>query len=270
MFSSQFMIYALIGIIFVTLLLPLIGINVVTKRMSMIGDVISHTSLCGIAIGLVAGSLPILWAILASVIAGIIIEFVRTKFSKFAEISLAIVMSFAIGLTSILSTNTGNRLESFLFGSILTLDNLDLIVLAIVFAVCAIFFVGFYRTNMFIAYNPQEAVVSKLPIKAIGYLSSVVISASIAVSSAIIGSLLVASLMIIPVACAIQITKSYFKTIIVALVISFLSGFLGLVISYYANIHTGGTIVLIATSVLIITFIVKYGIRVYFKFRKNK
>ena len=226
MFSSQFMIFALIGIIFVTLLLPLIGINVVTKRMSMIGDVISHTSLCGIAIGLVAGSLPILWAILASVVAGIIIEFVRTKFSKFAEISLAIVMSFAIGLTSILSTNTGNRLESFLFGSILTLDNLDLIVLAIVFAVCAIFFVGFYRTNMFIAYNPQEAVVSKLPIKAIGYLSSVVIS--------------------------------------------FLSGFLGLVISYYANIHTGGTIVLIATSVLILTFIVKYGIRVYFKFRKNK
>ena len=85
MFAYSFMQRALIAIILLGIILPIIGLNMTTKRLSMIGDTLSHTSLCGIALGLAAGTMPTVWAIGVSIVAGIIIEIVRNHFKKYSD-----------------------------------------------------------------------------------------------------------------------------------------------------------------------------------------
>lgn len=88
MFAYSFMQRALIAIILLGIILPIIGLNMTTKRLSMIGDTLSHTSLCGIALGLAAGTMPTVWAIGVSIVAGIIIEIVRNHFKKIFRIDI--------------------------------------------------------------------------------------------------------------------------------------------------------------------------------------
>src|SRR5690554_6595756 len=104
MFSYQFMITAFIVGILLSVVVPLIGTQVVFKRLSMTGDALSHTAIAGVAIGLIMGYNPLLFAILASVVAALLIEIIRKKFYKYSELSIAIVLSLGICVAGLLST----------------------------------------------------------------------------------------------------------------------------------------------------------------------
>ncbi len=258
LFEYQFIQKGLIAIILMSVILPLIGLNVVTKKISMIGDTISHTSLCGIAIGLACGTLPIYMAIIASVIGGIIIEIIRNKFSKYAEISLSIVLSLSIGIAGIMANYApGNKFESYLFGSLLTVTYQDIYILIGLFVIVLISFIAFYRTNLLIGFSPIEAKVEGLNVYLINIINMVIISTTIAICSTIIGSLLVSSIMIIPVACSLQVSKKYSSTCIVSIIISLFTSFIGLIISYYLDINTSSTIVLLGVVILLLILIFK-------------
>ena len=257
-FGYSFMQRALITILMLSVILPIIGVNVVTKRMSMIGDTISHTSLAGIAIGLASGTLPVAMAIVVSVVAGLIIELVRSKFTKYSEISLAIVLSASIGITGIMTSFApANKFESYLFGSILTVSVQDIYIILGVFIFVVIYSTIFYRANFALSYNLVEAKISGVNVNALNIANTIVTALSIAVSSAIIGSLLVSSLLIIPVACSLQIFKKYSKISFFSILISLLVGVIGLIVSYYLSINTGSTIVLLGIVVLIFILIFK-------------
>ncbi len=258
LFEYQFIQKGLIAIILMSVILPLIGLNVVTKKISMIGDTISHTSLCGIAIGLACGTLPIYMAIIASVIGGIIIEIIRNKFSKYAEISLSIVLSLSIGIAGIMANYApGNKFESYLFGSLLTVTYQDIYILIGLFVIVLISFIAFYRTNLLIGFSPIEAKVEGLNVYLVNIINMVIISTTIAICSTIIGSLLVSSIMIIPVACSLQVSKKYSSTCIVSIIISLFTSFIGLIISYYLDINTSSTIVLLGVVILLLILIFK-------------
>ncbi len=258
LFEYQFIQKGLIAIILMSVILPLIGLNVVTKKISMIGDTISHTSLCGIAIGLACGTLPIYMAIIASVIGGIIIEIIRNKFSKYAEISLSIVLSLSIGIAGIMANYApGNKFESYLFGSLLTVTYQDIYILIGLFVIVLISFIAFYRTNLLIGFSPIEAKVEGLNVYLINIINMVIISTTIAICSTIIGSLLVSSIMIIPVACSLQVSKKYSSTCIISIIISLFTSFIGLIISYYLDINTSSTIVLLGVFILLLILIFK-------------
>lgn len=258
LFEYQFIQKGLIAIILMSIILPLIGLNVVTKKISMIGDTISHTSLCGIAIGLACGTLPIYIAIVTSVIGGIIIEIIRNKFSKYAEISLSIVLSLSIGIAGIMANFApGNKFESYLFGSLLTVTYQDIYILCGLFVIVLISFFAFYRTNLLIGFSSIEAKVEGLNVYLINIINMVIISTTIAICSTIIGSLLVSSIMIIPVACGLQISKKYSFTCLTSIIISLLTSFTGLIISYYLDINTSSTIVLLGVLVLLVILIFK-------------
>lgn len=257
-FTYQFVIKAFIAIILLSICLPLIGMQVVTKRLSMIGDTLSHTSLCGIAIGLACGFLPIYIAIITSIIGGLIIELIRNKFSKYAEVALAIVMSLAIGITGILTKYApANHFESYLFGSILTVSWNSIYILLTICIIVIFFSISLYRTNMYIAYSTTQAKVSKINVTLINTLMSVLISTSVAISSTIIGSLLVSSLLVIPIATSFQLTKSYKMSLIWALIISVSTSIIGLLISIYTDLNSGGVIVLLGIFILICSIIYK-------------
>lgn len=261
MFSYPFMWKSLIAVICLGAALPLMGLNMTTKRFSMIGDALSHTSLLGVAIGLLCGVMPTAIAIVTSVVAGVIIELIRGRFSKYAELALAIVMSVSVGIAGILTKYvSSSEFSAYLFGSVSLVSLSDLWVIIPVSLAVIAFSVIFYRANMYAAFNSYEAKISGLKVRSLAIADTVFTAAAVALASSVIGSLVVSSLLVIPVATALQLCRSYRWTTLVSVGVSLLAGVLGLVISFPWGTNSGATIIVVATAFLILALCYR-GIR---------
>jgi zinc transport system permease protein len=121
MLQYGFMQRAFITGILLAVITPLIGITIVLKRMSMIGDALSHASLAGVALGLLLGINPILGAMGICLFAALGVEAIRRKIPRYSEMAICIIMSTGIGLAGVLSgfVKNGTNFNSFLFGSII-------------------------------------------------------------------------------------------------------------------------------------------------------
>lgn len=127
-FEFAFMRRAFLVGIMVGIITPLIGVIVVLRRLSMIGDALSHASLAGVAAGLVSGLNPIVGAVGASVVSAFAIEGVRKAFPRYAEMAIAVILSAGVGIAGILSGFVKNaaNFNSFLFGSIVAISDFEL------------------------------------------------------------------------------------------------------------------------------------------------
>ncbi|CAM4197231.1 metal ABC transporter permease [Erysipelothrix inopinata] len=241
------------------IIIPLIGVVIVFKRMSMIGDALSHISLSGITIGLILGINPLIGAIVMSLIAAISIEFIQKKLGKYQEIAIAAIMSFGIGLSGVLLGFVKNpaNFNSFLFGSIVAIgdnDNTLAIVLSIVVIVLSL---KYYREFFYMAFDPQAAKLAGIPVDRLSLLFTMLTAITVSIASRIIGALIVSSLMVIPTACAMQFSKSYKSTMGISVILSLIFVWLGLTISYHLDIAPGGTIVLLSVVMLVFSLFYK-------------
>lgn len=252
-FQYEFMQKAFLVGILLAVIIPLIGVIVVLKRLSMIGDALSHTSLAGVALGLVLGINPIVGAVLVCVIAAFSIEAIRRRLPRYAEISISIIMSVGIGLASVLSgfVEDGAAFNSFLFGSIVAITDMEVALVVIVTVIVVVTFLLLYKELMFIAFDEQGAVLAGIPVKKINFVITLLTAITVSVAARSVGALIVSSLMVIPVACAMQLANSYKKTVIFSVLFALLFTVVGLFLSYYFNLKPGGTIVLTGVAVLI-------------------
>lgn len=252
-FQYEFMQKAFLVGILLAVIIPLIGVIVVLKRLSMIGDALSHTSLAGVALGLVLGINPIVGAVLVCVIAAFSIEAIRRRLPRYAEISISIIMSVGIGLASVLSgfVEDGAAFNSFLFGSIVAITDMEVALVVIVTVIVVVTFFLLYKELMFIAFDEQGAVLAGIPVKKINFVITLLTAITVSVAARSVGALIVSSLMVIPVACAMQLANSYKKTVIFSVLFALLFTVVGLFLSYYFNLKPGGTIVLTGVVVLI-------------------
>ncbi len=234
--------------------LPLIGMIVSLKRLSMIGDALSHTSLAGVALGLLLGFNPIVGAVGVCIIAALTIEGVRRKLSRYSEMAIAIIMSTGIGLAAVLMNflNSPANFNSFLFGSIATISALDFWVIAALCALVIIVFTLMYTRLFYTAFDEGAARLSGINVKAVNVIFTVMTAVTVSVASKIVGALVVSSLMILPVACAMQFNKGFKATLFTscAFALSFMAA--GLLISYFADIAPSGAVVLLAVAVFLI------------------
>lgn len=122
-FEYEFMRRAFVVGALLAVILPCMGLTILLKRLSMMGDTLSHSSLAGVAIGLCFGFHPILGAVIACIIAGISIEVILNKLKSYEEISTVIILAASIGFSWRISSLTGssNSINSYLFGSIVTI-----------------------------------------------------------------------------------------------------------------------------------------------------
>lgn len=129
MLEYSFMQRAFLTGILLAVITPLIGMTIVLKRMSMIGDALSHASLAGVALGLILGINPVAGGMCVCVTAALTMEGIRRKLPRYAEMSTAIVMSAGIGLAGVLSGagESGANLNSFLFGSIVSISRQEML-----------------------------------------------------------------------------------------------------------------------------------------------
>lgn len=262
-FSHSFMIRAFISAALIALSAPCIGLPIVLKRFSAIGDASSHSALGGIAFGLLIGINPILGAVLFSIAAVLSIEALRKKFGTYSEIATVVIMSAGIGLTAVLSgfiKNGSANINSFMFGSIVAISDFELLLTVILSALVVIITLSLYKEIYALTFDEEAAALCGIPVKAINFVLMLLTAVTVSVASRIVGALMISSLLVIPAAAAMLIAKSYKSTLIYSIIFAELFTVSGLFASYYLNLRPGGTIVLIGTAVLVITAV----------FRKNK
>ncbi|MFC0903606.1 metal ABC transporter permease [Clostridium sp. MT-14] len=258
MLQYSFMQNAIIAGIFISILCPAVGTFLVLKRYSMMGDTLSHSSLAGVAIGLVLGYNPILTSFIFTSIAGLTIEFLRSYYKKYAELILVIVLTLSVGIAIVLiSTGKANaNVNSYLFGSILTVSKNDLFTVfsLSIISVLTLFFL--YNQLLYITFDENGAKVCGIKVKLINYLFALLVGATISVSIRILGILVISSMIAMPVAASLQLQKGFKLTFTFSIIFGFIDIMLGLFLSYYINSAPGGTIALI--SVLLLLIILTY------------
>lgn len=257
--AYPFMVRAFIVGITVALLSTCIGLVIVLRRLSMVGDALAHTSLAGVTIGLIAGFNPILGAMGSAVTAAFAIEYLRKAFHKYSELSIAIVMSAGIGLAGNLScfvTGVAN-FNSFLFGSIVAIDDFEFKLIIVIGAAVLLLSLLFYKELFYITFDEEGAFLAGLPVSAINRMFTVLTALTIAIASRTVGSLVISSLLIIPVATALQLARSYRSTLFISMGLSVLYTVAGLITSFYLDLKPGASIVLISVAGLVIVIVGK-------------
>lgn len=257
-FQYDFMVNAFIAGILIAVIIPCIGTVVVLRRLSIMGDALSHISLAGVAAGLVFGINPILSAVVFAVAASLCIEKIRSTIPKYGEISTAVIMSFGIGLAAILSGFVKSaNFNSFLFGSLMAINPFEkYLVIGLSIVVLAIFIL-LYRALFYITFDEESAGLAGIPVKTVMIVFTVLTAVTISISSRVVGTLVVSSMMVLPVAVAMQISKSFKQTVIYSVILSVFFVVSGLFLSYYLNLKPGGTIVMTGVVTLVITLSVK-------------
>ena len=255
----EFMQKAFLVGIMIAIITPCIGITIVLRRYSMMGDALSHASLAGVTTGLVVGLNPILGAVLFSLLSAFSIEQIRNYFPRYSEIAISIILSAGVGIAGILSGFVGNaaNLNSFLFGSIVAITDFELYLVVCLSIVVLCTVVLLYKELFYISFDEESARLSGVPIKSVNFIFMLVTAITISVSARTVGTLIISSLMVLPVACAMQVAKSYKQSIIASIIFALWFTISGLFISFYMDLKPGGTIVLIGVFTLIIVLLYK-------------
>ena len=248
-FQYAFMQRAFVVAAIIAVIAPCIGVSIVLKRLSAIGDATSHSALAGIAFGLLLGINPILGAVMFSIFAVIGIEVFRKSFGKYSEIATVVVMSAGF------ITNGSTNINSFLFGSIVAINDFELYLTIGLGIAVIITSILLYKELFFVTFDEEAAKLAGVPVGGINLVLMLLTAVTVSVASRIVGALMISSLLVIPVAAAMMIAKSYKQTIWWSIAFAEFFTVAGLFISYYLDLRPGGTIVLLGVVFLIVIMV---------------
>jgi len=259
MLNYAFMQHAFVVSLFISILCPCIGIFLVLRRYSMIGDTLAHSSLAGITIGLLCGQSPVLGAFLFTSLCGALIEFLRRYFRKYTDLILSIVLALSVGtaITIISSGKLHTNADAFMFGSILTVTKTDMVMVIVLSAISVLTLIFLYHQMIYIAYDEDAARVAGVRAGLINYVFSILVASAISVSIRIVGVLVLSSMIALPVATALQMEKGFRQTLIFSILFSMIDIMAGLIVSYYLNVAPGGFTALVSVAVLIAVILTK-------------
>jgi zinc transport system permease protein len=251
MLSHEFMRLAFGAGAVVGVLAPAVGFFLVQRRMSLIGDGIGHVAFAGVALGYLLGIAPVATALVASVAGAIAVEWLRANRRTAGDQALALLFytGIAAGVVMISAAGALNaNLFSFLFGSILTVTRGGLLLVAVMGGAGLALIAALYRALVAVALDEDGARVSGLPVGTLNVVVAGLAGVTIALSMRIVGILLIAALMVLPVTAAGRLARSVAWTFALSMAIGLCSVFVGLTISYYADLAPGGAIVLVAAG----------------------
>lgn len=254
--TYEFMQRALLAAVLIGLTAPAVGVYLVQRRLSLIGDGMGHVALTGVALGLLTDTGPIWAALIVTSAGAIVLELLRVKGRTSGDVALAVLFYGGIAggvvLMSKAPGGTPGNLNAFLFGSITTTEPGDLVVFAVLAAVVLGTTVGVSRLLFVVGSDEEYARASGLPVLAINTALAVTVAVTVVVSMRVVGLLLVSALMIVPVATAQRWARSFLSTTAAAMIIGVVVASSGVVTAFYADTPSGGTIVLLAIGLFIL------------------
>ena len=255
MLDLEFMRLAFAAGAIVGVLAPTVGFFLVQREMSLIGDGIGHVAFAGVAAGYLLGVSPVWTALVAAIAGATGIEWLRARKKAAGDQALAVVFYTGIAGGVVLISAAGAlnaNLFAYLFGSILTVTRTDLAVVATL-GLGSLAVVGvLLRSLVAVSLDEEGARAAGLPVPLLNGVISMLAALTIGVSMRIVGILLIAALMVLPVIAAQRIAWSLRSTIGISMLIGLGSVLAGLTISYYGNLPPGGTIVLTGTAVFLV------------------
>jgi zinc transport system permease protein len=245
-FQYDFIIKGLLGAIFASITAGIAGTYVVSKRMVFLSGGITHASFGGIGIGYFLGINPVIGAAVFGIFSALGVEYlsVNQKIREDSAIGILWAFGMAIGIIFIyLTPGYTPNLMSYLFGSILTVSNADIIALGIMSVVLIFYFGVFYRTILYISFDEVFARTYSSYVDIFKYITTSLIALTIVLNIRMAGVVLVISLLTIPPNIAMLFTKVYLRIVIWSVVVGFLGTSIGYIISYFAGIPVGATII---------------------------
>ncbi len=248
-FQYDFMIRAFIAGLIIAVLAPAIGVFLVVRRYSLLADTLSHVSLVGVATGVLFNFNPVLGALIVSTLAAFGMEKLRESRKLFGESILALFLSGSLAVALVLlglSHGLNVNIFAYLFGSITTVSRDDLYIIGGLGLFAAIVIIWLFKKFFLVSYDEELAKANGLPVKVLNITLMVLAAITVSLSMRIVGILLIGALMVIPVLTAVQFGTSFFKTSIYAIILSLAAVSSGLFTSFYLNLPSGGTIVVIA------------------------
>ncbi|MGC6769027.1 metal ABC transporter permease [Enterococcus sp. LJL51] len=272
MFSYEFMRRAFLAAGFISVIAPMLGVFLVIRRQSLMADTLSHVSLAGVALGLFFNLSPNLTTLLVVIAAAMILEYLRGLYSTYSEISIAILMSGGLALALVLmnlnSGSSATSIQSYLFGSIVTITWEQVIILAVLFVVLIILFFLFKRPMYVLTFDEDTAHVDGLPIRWMSMLFNVITGVAIAVMIPIAGALLISAIMVLPAAAGMRIGKGFNSVILISTVVGLVGMMSGLAGSYYLETPPSATITLAFIGIFLVINIVRHVVTVSLRNKK--
>ena len=256
-FSFAFMIRAFVVGIAVAISGSFLGSFLVLRRYAMIGHGLAHISFGAVAIALFLGQTPLLVTLPIVVLASLLILYLSENSNIGGDTAIGLLSSFAIALATFLSSlrgGFGTDLNSYLFGSILFLTNVD-VILSVVVALLVILMVYVFYDELFAStFDEMYARVNRVNIKTINRLLAILTAVTVTIGIQSIGVLLISSMIIFPTIIALQFRQGFQGTILLAVGVSVVVVFLGILSSYVLNLPTGSTIVMLSATTLVVAY----------------
>lgn len=251
-----FMQRALLAALLVGVTAPAIGTYLVQRRQALMGDGLGHVALTGVGLGFLLNSSPV-WTATAVCIAGaVVMELIRWYGRTRGDIALAMLfyggMAGGVMLMNLSDNGSSANLSSYLFGSIATVSEEDIVAICVLAAFVILTTVGLRRQLFAICQDEEFARVTGLPVRLLNLLVAVTAAVTVTVAMRVVGLLLVSALMVIPVAASHQIARSFKATFALAVGIGVTVTLSGTATSYYADVPSGATIVLFAIGLFVV------------------
>ena len=257
-FQFDFMIRAFVAGAVIALIAPMIGIFLVVRRYSLMADTLAHVSLAGVAVGLLIKMNPLVTGIITPVIAAFCIEKLRSARNISGESLLALFLSGSLAIAIVLlsiAKGFNTNLFSFLFGSISTVMPNDLYLIVGLGILVLVTILALYKELFAVSFDDELANASGISAPVFNLILTVLAAITVSLAMRIVGVLLIGALMVIPVIAAIQFGRGFRQTLLLSIAFSSLSVFLGLFLSFYLELASGGTIVVIALIIFLLSLL---------------
>lgn len=224
-----------------------LGIFLVLRKFSMIGDGLAHVSFATVALALLLSVSPLLLSIPLVILSSFVILKLNEKANLHGDAAIGLVSSFSVAVGIVIASMAEGfnvDLFSYLFGSILVISDLD-VYLSIGLSLVVIGGIIFYYHDLFaITYDENFAKVSGIQVEKLNYMIAIMTSITIVLGIRVVGTMLVSSLIVFPAVTALQLSKSFKSAMVTAAIVSVLCVILGVFTSFQFNLPTGGTIVI--------------------------
>ncbi|MFJ9347320.1 metal ABC transporter permease [Streptomyces sp. NPDC101237] len=254
--NYAFMQRALLAAVLVGITAPAVGIYLVQRRQALMGDGIGHVAMTGVGLGFLLSTSPVWMATAVSVLGAVLMELIRWYGRTRGDIALAMLfyggMAGGVMLINLAPGGSNANLMSYLFGSLSTVSESDVTAICVLAAFVLLVTLGLRRQLFAVSQDEEFARVTGLPVRALNLLTAITAAVTVTVAMRVVGLLLVSALMVVPVAAAQQLSRSFAATFAIAVAIGVTVTIGGTITSYYQYVPPGATIVLLTIAAFVV------------------
>ncbi len=250
----DFMKNAFLAVLLITPIFGILGTIIVNNRMAFFSDALGHGAFTGIAIGSVIGIIQPIWsAVVFSVAFSVLITLIKNKTKTSTDTVIGVFSSAAIALGVVLVTSGSISYNSYLVGDLLSISPLEVGILLILAVVIVVLWILFYNKVLLVSVNISLARSRGINTMAVELAFTAIIAVTVTLVIQWIGLLIINSLLVLPAAAARNVSANVRQYNILTILISIVSGLIGLILSYYMDTATGATIVIVSAIIYFIT-----------------